>query len=201
LLGPIPGLLGFYLRQKFYKTLLGRLGRGVIIGKDVVFWQPLKIFIDSNSMLRDHAFLSVRGDSHTNISIGKNVFVGRHSTIKARTGTVNIEDFAVIGDFCRIGTTSTVKIGSHTAIAAFCYIGAGEHRFHKKSELVRRQDIENKKGVSIGKDVWLGAHVTVLDGINIGDGTIVGANSLVTKDLPEHVVAHGIPATVKGKRG
>ena len=50
--------------------------------------------------------------------------------------------------------------------------------------------------MEIGDDVWLGVNVTVLKGVNIGDGALVGAGSLVTKSIPPHVIAAGVPARV-----
>jgi len=200
LLTDIPGITGIYLRQKIYKTIMGKLGDGVIIGKGVIFWQPVKIFIKENTILRDYAYLSVRGGTESRVLIGKNALVGRYSSIKVRGGIVEIEDFADIGEFCRIGTTSKIKIGSYTLVAAYCYIGAGIHSFEHKDLPVVYQNIKMKGGVAIGRDVWLGTHVTVIDGVTIGDGAVVGAYSLVNKDIPPHSIVHGIPAKIVGKR-
>ena len=52
----------------------------------------------------------------------------------------------------------------------------------------------------IGEGCWLGARVTVLDGVSIGSRTVLGAGAVITKDLPDRVVAVGVPATVLHKR-
>jgi acetyltransferase-like isoleucine patch superfamily enzyme len=54
--------------------------------------------------------------------------------------------------------------------------------------------------VTIGNDVWLGANCVVLPGVKIGDGAIIGAGSIVVSDVPEYVVAAGVPAIVKKAR-
>ena len=71
----------------------------------------------------------------------------------------------------------------------------------KEIDLIRQSQAEGKRLISISRDVWLDAGVTVLGGVNIGDGCVVGAGSVVTKDLPAGSVCHGVPATVQNWRG
>ena len=63
-----------------------------------------------------------------------------------------------------------------------------------------RQGFQSKGGVEIEDDVWLGAHVVVLDGVKIGRGSVIGACSLVTKDVPPYSIAYGVPAKLHGSR-
>lgn len=67
---------------------------------------------------------------------------------------------------------------------------------HPLSLKLRAKGLQYNEPIHIGRNVWLGANVTVLPGISIGDNTVVGANSLVTKDLPENVLAYGSPCRV-----
>ena len=57
-----------------------------------------------------------------------------------------------------------------------------------------------KKGIAIGEDVWIGAGCKILDGVHIGNGTVIGAGSVVTKDIDAHLIAFGVPAKVAGRR-
>ena len=59
------------------------------------------------------------------------------------------------------------------------------------------QGYTEEKEVVIGDDVWIGARVTILSGVHIGNGCIIGAGAVVTKDIPDYAVAVGVPATVK----
>lgn len=113
-----------------------------------------------------------------NIDIGNNVFIGRGSIIDA-----NLD----------------VKIGSDTFVAPYCFISDTNHNYSDLTMPIRLQGCRYEP-VEIGDDVWLGAHVIVLAGVKIGRGTVVGANSVVTRDLPSDVVAAGAPARVIRRR-
>ena len=75
------------------------------------------------------------------------------------------------------------------------YISDFDHRFADLERPIKDQGIV-KTRVRIGRDVWLGTKVTVCRGVRIGDGVVVGANAVVTRDLPDHAVAVGVPARV-----
>jgi acetyltransferase-like isoleucine patch superfamily enzyme len=57
-----------------------------------------------------------------------------------------------------------------------------------------------KKGIALGEDVWIGAGCKVLDGVHIGNGAVIGAGSVVTKDIDAYLIALGVPAKVVGSR-
>jgi acetyltransferase-like isoleucine patch superfamily enzyme len=89
-----------------------------------------------------------------------------------------------------------VEIGDHSLISMHCRILSSNHAIPPIGIDIRSQP-DNVFPTRIGKDVWLGAGVTVLGGVSIGDGCIVGAGSVVSKDLPANAVAFGVPATVR----
>ncbi|WP_438482695.1 acyltransferase [Oleiharenicola lentus] len=92
-----------------------------------------------------------------------------------------------------------VEIGEHSLVAPHCRIFSSNHTVPENTELIRSKP-DMLLPTKIGRDVWLGAGVTVLGGVCIGDGCVVGAGSVVTKDLPAGTIAHGIPATVQRQR-
>lgn len=112
------------------------------------------------------------------IVLGANVFLGPHSVIYGHGG---------------------VEIGDDCLIAMHCRILSSNHTVAPFGTAIRSQP-DVLLPTKIGRDVWLGAGVTVLGGVTIGDGCIVGAGSVVTKDLPAGAIAYGTPATVKGFR-
>lgn len=122
-----------------------------------------------------------------------------------RLNNVEIGDFTRIKPLCNI---FHAKIGKYCSIAKGVKIGLGRHPTnlistnsifyksgiysHWKREIGFVEEVE----VSIGNDVWIGLESIVLDGVKIGDGAIIGARSLVTKDVPPYAIAVGMPAKV-----
>ena len=75
----------------------------------------------------------------------------------------------------------------------FVSIHAENHRFSKKNVPIRLQG-ETRKGVVIGENCWIGAKTTILDGVHIGNGAVIAAGAVVTRDVPEFGVYGGVPA-------
>lgn len=92
-----------------------------------------------------------------------------------------------------------VSIGEGSLIAMDCRILSSNHTVAPFGTPIRSQPDVTLPTV-IGRDVWLGAGVTVLGGVTVGDGCIVGAGAVVTKNLPAGAIAHGAPATIQGWR-
>ena len=107
--------------------------------------------------------------------------------------TLEIETGTYINYGCSIGATRFVKIGP------FCTIGTHviimDNNYHRL-EPQRRQERPDSAPVTLGENVWLGARVIVLPGVTIGDCSVVGAGSVVTRDIPPHSLAVGLPAKV-----
>lgn len=197
----MPALPGLFLRQKTYKALFNSFGRGSTIGIGVSLKQPKKVSIGKNCIIDDFVHISARGDDTSGINISEKVFIGRSTELKLRNGQINIAANSSIGSSCRIATTDgSVNIGEYVFLAAYCYIGGGNHKSDRTDIPIAHQGFESKGGVNIGDDVWIGANCVVADGVTIGKGSIIGASSLVTKDIPEYSIAFGSPAKVVRSR-
>lgn len=112
------------------------------------------------------------------IVVGAHVFLGPHTVIYGHGG-VEIGDECLIAMHCRI-------LSSNHAVAPF------DTPIRSQPDVLRPS--------KIGRDVWLGAGVTILGGVSVGDGCIIGAGAVVTKDLSPGAIAYGTPAEVKGFR-
>jgi acetyltransferase-like isoleucine patch superfamily enzyme len=201
LLTNIPGLLGLFFRQKLYNFIMQKMAHGVVIGMGVSLKQPNKISIGRSTVIDDMVSLSVRGSELAHINICKNVYIGKGTILNARDGSIEIDDFSNIGSNCRIATPGgKLHIGQYVMIAAFCYIGGGNHKVDRTDIPMAKQGYETRGGVIIEDDVWIGANTVISDGIKIGRGSIIGACSYVNREIPAYSIAFGSPAKVQRNR-
>ncbi len=104
------------------------------------------------------------------------------------------------GSFLNIGVMvaahQLVEIGEHCMFANGCFITDSSHRFDDPHKPVPWQGFTSKGPTRIGDNVWCGAHVVVTSGVTIGERCVIGANSVVTEDLPPFSIAAGAPARV-----
>jgi acetyltransferase-like isoleucine patch superfamily enzyme len=104
------------------------------------------------------------------------------------------------GSFLNLGVmvaaAELVEIGQHCMFANGCFITDASHRFDDPQEPVPWQGFTSKGPTRIGDNVWCGAHVVVTTGVTIGERCVIGANSVVTQDIPPFCIAAGAPARV-----
>jgi acetyltransferase-like isoleucine patch superfamily enzyme len=104
------------------------------------------------------------------------------------------------GTFLNIATMvaahELVEIGAHCMLANGCFVTDADHRFDDFERPVTWQGFTTKGHTRIGDNVWLGAHVVVTSGVTIGERCVIGANSVVTEDVPAFSIAAGVPARV-----
>ena len=105
---------------------------------------------------------------------------------------------AYINRYTIIDVSNALEIGENCMIGPHCYLTDHDHS-HMPGHLVRDQALKPAP-VRIGSDVWLGAGVIVLKGVNIGDNAVVAAGAVVTNDVPAGAKVAGVPATVIGSR-
>ena len=103
---------------------------------------------------------------------------------------IHIGDFFYANYNCVILDCAPVTIGDNVLIAPNCGLYTAGHPIHPEQ---RRTTLEYALPITIGSSVWLGGGVTVLPGVTIGDNAVIGAGSVVTKDIPAGVVAAGNP--------
>lgn len=193
ILSGLPGLPGLGLRSLLYPTLLGGCGRRPAIGRGVVLRGPKKVVLGDKVLIDDYAALDARGEG-AGITLGNRASIGRFTTVAAKGGRINLADGVNVGSYCRVATQSRIEIGPSVLIAAYVYIGPGNHQEGDGSAPLIEQPMEIKGGVRIGANAWIGAHSTILDGVTIGEGAIVGAHSLVRENVPAGAVVAGVPA-------
>lgn len=135
------------------------------------------------------------------ISLGEDVFIWPMARIEALAGDgsgpiLHIGGGTSIQPFVHLAAVSSLRIGRDCLFASHVYITDHDHDWRDGDVPARLQPQLLAEPVTIGNGVWLGERVCVLKGVTIGDGAIVGAASVVTKDIPPRCIAVGAPARV-----
>jgi acetyltransferase-like isoleucine patch superfamily enzyme len=197
----VPGALGLFLRSKLYPLLLGHVGRNVAFGANVVLRHPHKISIGDNVVIDDNCCLDAKGTTNAGISLQRGVFLGRNTILSCKNGDIVLEEDANIGFNVEVFSAARVRIGRKVLVAAYTYLVGGDHLYDRVDIPVLEQG-RTARGIDIGDNVWLGAHVVVADGVTIGRDAVIGAGAVVTADIPEYHVAAGVPArAMRDRRG
>ncbi len=196
-LAPAPGALGYFLRSMAYRQMLGFCGKGLVMGRNVSLRHPRRIRLGRGVVVDDNCVLDAKGYSSNGICIGDGVVISRNTIISCKGGSIDIEDNSNISANCMLISESRLSVGKNVLIAGMCYIIAGgNHGIERIDIPIISQPMTQKGGIIIGDNCWLGANVTVLDGVTIGRDTVVGAGAVVTESLPEYAIAVGAPARV-----
>jgi acetyltransferase-like isoleucine patch superfamily enzyme len=116
----------------------------------------------------------------------------------SREASLTLGDFVFVGTGTEIDVADSVTIGAHTLLAPGVFITDHTHA-HARGERLDEQGSRSSP-VVIGSDVWLGVRSIVLSGVTIGDGAVVGAGAVVTKDIPPYAIVAGVPARQIGQR-
>ena len=104
-------------------------------------------------------------------------------------GDITLNEFSYLSGYGGIKIENGVRIGKGTTILT------SNHRFDKKSVLIKDQGLVADR-VYIKPNVWIGCNVTILKGVTSGEGAVIGAASLVNKDIPAYAIVGGAPAKV-----
>jgi acetyltransferase-like isoleucine patch superfamily enzyme len=129
------------------------------------------------------------------IEFGRFVWIGDRTKVRCHEGRVEIGDKTVIGQECTISAYQRVRIGEQCVIADRAMFIDFDHGVVEVERPIRVQGIY-KRDVVVGSNVWIGYGACILRGVRVGDNSVVGTNSVVTKDVPANAVVAGIPARV-----
>lgn len=123
---------------------------------------------------------------------------------------INVEKGAQFSNTIEIGNNSgigvdsmlsgKVIIGDNVMMGPEVYIYTQNHRFDRLDKPMNEQGYFDSEPVIIGNDVWIGSRVTILPGVKVGDGSIIGASAVVTKDVEPYSIVAGNPAKQIGSR-
>jgi lipopolysaccharide O-acetyltransferase len=148
--------------------------------------------------IRNKKFIKIGNQFTTGFGCRIEAFPIQNEKIPILTIGNNVE----INDYVHISAVHSVSIGNNVLMASKIYISDCTHGSYSGNQLDSNPNMPpnerplSYKKVEIKDNVWLGEFVTVLPGVSIGKGTIVGANSVVSKSLPDYVIAVGSPAKI-----
>jgi acetyltransferase-like isoleucine patch superfamily enzyme len=127
--------------------------------------------------------------------LGRWLHVGAYTALRCHEGTLTVGDKVVFGRNVSVNCYLDVEIGTDVLFADDIYVSDFDHNFAALDLPIKDQGIA-KARVRIEPNVWLGTKVTICRGVVVGTGSVVGANAVVTRDLPPYSVAAGVPARV-----
>lgn len=193
----VPGALGLLLRKLCYPRVLGSVGRNVVFGQGVGIRHGLKISIDDNVVVDDNVLLDAKGESNKGISIGADTMVSRSVVISCKNGDIAIGNKCSLGIGTIIHSTEgcNVVLGDEVLTGAYCYfVGGGAYQSDDLEKSFKSQGPDPKGGIVVADNVWFGANIQILDGVNVGGSSIIGASSVLNKDVAAFDIVAGIPA-------
>lgn len=174
----IPGRIGIYLRKLYYFRLRKFNSLDITIKQNVEFFSFKNISIDDKVSI--DRYCRIYSAKNSFIKIGKNVAMNKNILINARGG-------------------GEIKIGDNCLLASNVVIRSNNHKFDSVDIPIKDQGVSSGK-IVISDDVWIGSNAVILPNVTIGKGVIIGAGSVVTKDIKDYEVVGGIPAkTIKNR--
>lgn len=176
-----PGGAGFLLRRFYYGRKFNSMGKNVLIDVGVTVAGP------------------------QNISVGDYTWIDAGVTLTAVIGTLTIGKRVHVAPQAILASSCSLEIHDYVGIAAGARIYAGSEVPNGGKRMCgpmipERYKSFRREPVILEKDSFIGANATVLPGVRVGEGGVVGANSLVTKDVPAWTVVLGVPAKEVRKR-
>lgn len=166
-------------------------------------WTLTRVFFPRARLVRFPIY--VRGKSF--IDFGRGLTTGVNVRLDAfaplgSSPVLHIGNHVQMNDSVHVGAVERVVIGDYTLIASRVFISDHNHGSYQIQDLASAPEIPpvhrplSSRPIHIGSNVWLGEQVCILPGVTIGNGAIVGANSVVTRDIPPNSIAAGNPARV-----
>lgn len=141
------------------------------------------------------------------ISMGDNCYIADYGIIEAwdryndkeYTPNITIGNNVMINQYCHIGAINSIEIGDDCLFGSRVMVldhAHGKSIIEEKDIHPAKRDLYSKGPIKIGKRVWIGENAVILGGVTIGDGAVVAANAVVTKDVPACTIVGGVPAKI-----
>lgn len=192
------------IRGFFCKIGMKRTEKHFFVGRKVKLRCRGKMIIGASSTLQDGVYIDAL--SIDGFKLGKGCSIGRGTIIRCSGNYkqlgigFSMGDNSSLADNCFVGATGGVSIGNDVIGGQNIRFHSSNHVFSDLNELICKQGI-TAKGIVVGDNCWIGAGVIFCDGVEVGAGCVIGANSVVTKSFPNNCVIAGNPAKIIRYRG
>lgn len=187
-----------FLRGFAWSLLRLRRPSGLLLGPGIQFVQSGRLTLGRGVAIGAYGYVDcaardgvVLGDR---VTLREQVWIQSRSGLNDRAVTLRIGSRSYVGPNAVIGLGGPVLIGEDVQIGAGLTITAESHEAGPDGSFV--SGAVSRKGVTIGDRCWLGNNVSILDGVTIGQGSVIGAGAIVTRSIPPYSVAMGAPARV-----
>lgn len=139
------------------------------------------------------------------ISLGNNVYLAKdtflqvpkeHALFGSHKPKLTIEDGVSVNIGTMISAVKSIHIKRNVNIAQYCFIGDHNYEYEDINVPIRHQGLTDVKPIVINEGTWIANKVTICSGVTIGKNCVIGANSVVKKDIPDYSVAVGVPAKI-----
>lgn len=153
--------------------------------------------LGQGSLLASNSFITGLGI----LTMGRNSSIQSYAVIEtcSKEASITIGDNVSLGEYCHLTAIKHISIGDGTLTGRFVLITDNSHGYTDGRDIdliPLNREIVSKGGVRIGKNVWIGDKVTILPNVQIGDGAIIAANTVVTKSIPAKAIAGGNPVKI-----
>lgn len=155
---------------------------------------------ESSCVIGDGTFIpstvQIRGNDRGRIIVGRNCSFDTYSRLfAANDATLLLADNVGVGPFNIINAFDDCTIGLNSMLGPYVNINCADHGTARTGEPMRFQP--GRYGpVVIGEDCWIGSHAVIMKGVTIGEGAVVAAGAVVTRDVPAYAIVAGVPARV-----
>lgn len=166
--------LGGYIRSFLYHSRFGLMEPKVVLGRNLQLGGTKRIYFKRGVTVGD--FCSLTTWENGTLTFGQEVSIGR---------------------MCHITASNNISIGDHVLLGEMITIADNGHGDNTNLDIPPlKRDIFSKGPVVIQDNVWIGDKATILPGVTIGEGAVIGANAVVTKDVPCRAIVAGNPAQI-----
>ncbi len=180
------------VRLRTVYLAIGEHGANLRIGAHVVLSSRRNIAMADDVSIGDYSRIS-GGKQKGGLVIGSGTHVHPFCVMRPFSGSIRIGANCSINHYTIVLGDGGVLIGDNVRIAPHCVIVAAQHDFVDVQVPICDQGVSSQ-GITIADDVWIGANCSILDGVTIGAGAILGAGSVVTRDVESMAIVGGVPA-------